>query len=180
MHPTLTHQVGGWVHEPGDKTDLLATTFGSKNVLPQLATNEYSDIEVNPYKQGAPRSLTKGNVAKDLAELDEHSGMGPDLLLARIIKYCAEQLAYPVLQLALLIWSSGGWPASWRIHWIAPIYKRGAAFLPKNFRGVHLAAQLSKVIERLLLPLIEPHIALWSLAGRNQLALHQEEVQGTS
>jgi hypothetical protein len=67
---------GGWVPEPGDKADLLATTFGSKNVLPQLATNEYSDIEVNPYKQRASRSLTKGNVAEDLAELDEHSGDG--------------------------------------------------------------------------------------------------------
>ena len=168
--PALKSDDGGWVHEPADKANLLANTFGSKNVLPQLVTNEYTDLKPNPHTQRAPRSLTVEKVEQILADLDEHSGTGPDLLPARIIKYCAKQLAYPVLQLALLILASGEWPASWRVHWIAPIYKRGAVFMPKNYRGVHLTAQLSKVIERLLLPLMEPHISLWSLAGKNQFA----------
>ena len=168
--PAMKSNGGGWVHEPADKADLLAKTFGSKNVLPQLVTNEYTDLEPNAYKQKTPCPLREQAAEKTLADLDEHSGTGPDLLPARILKYCAKQLAFPVLQLALLIWNSGEWPESWRVHWIAPIYKRGAVFLPQNYRGVHLTAQLSKVIERLLLPLIEPHISLWSLAGKNQFA----------
>ena len=43
-------------------------------------------------------------------------------------------------------------------------------FLPKNYRGVHLTAQLAKVIERIVLAMMLPHISLWKLAGSNQFA----------
>ena len=36
------------------------------------------------------------------------------------------------------------------MHWIVPIYKTKAIFQPGNYRGVHLTAQLSKVMERFL------------------------------
>ena len=70
----------------------------------------------------------------------------------------------------MLILSTGEWPDDWRTHWIAPIFKKGAVFSPKNYRGVHLTAQLAKVIERIVLPMMMPHISLWKLAGTNQFA----------
>ena len=78
--------------------------------------------------------------------------------------------AYPVLKLTVVILNSGEWPQVWREHWVVPLHKRNAIFLPKNYRGVHLTAQLSKVIERLLLSLMVPHITLWNLTGENQFA----------
>ena len=47
---------------------------------------------------------------------------------------------------------------------------RNAVFQPQNYRGIHMTAQLSKVVERLVLLLLTPHVTLWSLAGENQFA----------
>jgi hypothetical protein len=168
--PALKSEDKTWAHEAAVKADLLAATFSSKNILPEATTNEYTDLGPKLRSQNELRLLTLGETVKTLAALDDDSGTGPDLLPARILKNCAEQLGYPILQLVMLILNSGEWPACWREHWIVPIYKRGAVFLPKNYRGVHLTAQISKVIERLLLSLMVPHITLWSLTGKNQFA----------
>ena len=52
--------------------------------------------------------------------------------------------------------------------WAPEVYKRRAVFLSKSYQGVHLTTQLSKVVERLILPIMMPHITLWSLTGRKQ------------
>ena len=62
------------------------------------------------------------------------------------------------------------WPESWRERWVVPIYEKKAFLAPSNKRGIHLTAQLSKVAERPLLPLIEPHISRTVAFGPNQFA----------
>ena len=168
--PALKSEHGNWIHEQTDKADLLARTFSSKNILPEPGENEYTDLESSASKQRVLRTLTVENAKQIIGALDEHSGTGPDLLPARILKYCADQLAHPILQLTLLMLESGEWPDSWREHWILPLFKRSAVYLPKNYQGVHLTAQFSKVIERLLLSLLVPHVTRWSLTGENQFA----------
>ena len=168
--PAMKSDEGSWVHEPSGKADLLAGTFSGKNVLPEVRTNEYTKLEPTIGRQRVIRQLTVREAAATLAALDEHSGTGPDLLPSRILKHCAQELAYPVLKLTMLILNSGEWPQVWREHWVVPLHKRNAIFLPINYRGVHLTAQLSKVIERLLLSLMVPHITLWNLTGENQFA----------
>ena len=99
-----------------------------------------------------------------------NSGTGPDMLPARILKFCAEELAVAVLKLAERILETGIWPDGWREHWIVPIYKRKAVYKAIHYRGVHLTAQLSKVVERLFLLLLMPYVSRWNLAGINQFA----------
>jgi hypothetical protein len=168
--PALKSGDGCWVYEPGGKAELLAESFGGKFILPSPVVNEYTDIECNPYKQKYLREPKVEIVLDTLANLDENSATGPDMLPARVLKQCRYQLAAPILQIMQTILNSGIWPLDWRIHWIVPIYKRGAVYLPKNYRGVHLTAQLAKVVERLLLSMMVPHIDLWSLSGCNQFA----------
>ena len=72
--------------------------------------------------------------------------------------------------LAIKILESGVWPDCWREHWVVPIYKRKAVYKPQNYRWVHLTAQLSKVIERLMLLQLTPHVTKWTLGGVNQFA----------
>ncbi len=38
----------------------------------------------------------------------------------------------------------------WIKHWIVPIHKKKEVFKVKNYRGVHLTSQVSKVVERLI------------------------------
>ena len=51
-----------------------------------------------------------------------------------------------------------------------PIYKRKAVYKSGNYRGVHLTAQLSKVVERLVQKILLPHVSRLNLAGINQFA----------
>ena len=101
--PAMKSENGEWVLEQTDEANLLARTFGSKNVLPEQATNEYSDLERKAGSQKQLRTLQVEEVTKILEGLDENSGTGPNLLPTRILKNCAAHLAYPILQFALLI-----------------------------------------------------------------------------
>ena len=49
-------------------------------------------------------------------------------------------------------------------------YKKKAVLDPKNYRGVHLTAQLAKVMERCLLPVLSPALMSEISIGRNQFA----------
>ena len=74
----------------------------------------------------------------------------------------------PLSIVALIILEFGRWPEMWLIHWIVPLFKRGAMGDAKNYRGVHLTAQLSKVMEKLLRPLLEPFLVNHDGFGHNQ------------
>ena len=146
--PALKSDVGVWVYESAGKTDLLEQIFSSKCFLPELVIHEYSDLERNPSTQKSFTLPTLGHVQAIIGALDEKSGTGPVFLPARISRHCRKSLVEPILQLTVLILLSCEWPDDWRVHWVEPILKRGAGFLPRNYQGVHLTAQLSKVIER--------------------------------
>ena len=105
-----------------------------------------------------------------VSSLRDDSSTGPDLLPARILKRCAEQLGKPLQSLLQRMLETQSWPESWREHWVVPIYKKKAVFAASNYRGIHLTAQLSKVAERLLLPLIQSHISRLVAFGPNQFA----------
>ena len=168
--PTLKAEDGSWVQEPKGNADLFAKAFSSKNVLPAVTVNDYTTFQRASRQQNLGRLWLVYEVCKILEALDVNSATGPDLLPARILKYCAQELAAPVLKLAERILKTGKWPHSWREHWIVPIYKRKAVYKAGNYRGVHLTAQLSKIIERLFMKLLMPHVSALNLAGINQFA----------
>ena len=67
------------------------------------------------------------------------------------------------------------WPDCWREHWIVAIFKKGAVYKAKNYRGVHLTAQLSKVAERILKNLMLPYINRTVAFGENQFAYSKKK-----
>ena len=116
-----------------------------------------------------------GEINEDLAfnvlsNLRADSATGPDGLPARILKNMAKALAYPLAMVASMIVDQGHWPADWRMHWIVALHKRNSFFDPKNYRGVHLTPQISKVVERMIAGLLKPFIVKLDLFGINQFA----------
>ena len=67
-----------------------------------------------------------------LAGLRDDSSTGPDLLPARILKRCAEQLAKSLRSLLQRMLETKSWPESWREHCVVPIYKKKAVFAASN------------------------------------------------
>ena len=58
----------------------------------------------------------------------------------------------------------------WLKHWIIPLHKRNATWLSKNYRGVHLTAQLAKVTERYLQKAFAQFFYSPLVTGKNQFA----------
>ena len=169
--PALQRADGSWAMTPAERADELASTFRAKSQLPAATTNQYSELrgqERDP-QQGFLR-LRVRTVLKLLKGLDEHSGTGPDRLPTRILKRCAAELALPVTLLSRKLLAEGRWPLCWRTHWVHAIHKRKSRADAKNYRGVHLTAQLSKVVERALGSIFIPWIESNDLYGPNQFA----------
>ena len=174
--PALKDDGGNWVRDSEEKANLLAGALTSKFELPVVELNSYSDILSVPlhWESATQAGPTISNVSKSLETLDDKSATGPDLLPARILRQCAASLALPIFLLAQAILQNGVWPDFWREHWMIPLHKRQSTYNPANYRGVHMTAQLAKVIERALLPIFRSTLSSEPSIGPNQFAYCQE------
>ena len=160
-----------WCLTPVSKAELFAQTFMSKSKLREQATEPLAaPMALHAEQQWQPGQIGVADVAKAFQSLREESATGPDLVASRVLKECSEQLAAPVHALLQRILESGHWPDVWTEHWIVPIHKKKAAGNPGNYRGVHTTSQLSKVVERLILSLLQPFLLDNVVTGPNQFA----------
>ena len=78
---------------------------------------------------------------------------GPDMIHPRVLKECANELAYPLFRKSL---DDGNVPRDWKDSNVTPIYKKGSRTSVDNYRPVSLTSVVCKVMERLLRkPLLE-------------------------
>ena len=169
--PPLKGPDGVWAKNANEKAAELSRVFRNKSVLPEPSVNDYTPLE-------EPRAVQMNGflrvrvrtVKRILKNLDETSGTGPDLLPARILKTCFAELALPVTLLTRKLLSEGRWPNCWRTHWVQSIFKKESRAEAKNYRGVHLTPQLSKVVERTVSSLLVPWLETQGAFGPNQYA----------
>ena len=136
---------------------------------------EYSTVRADVHTtQDHVQLLTIESAQACLEQFRDNSAIGLDMLPTLILKKCAHHLAKPLQMLALRILADCRWPESWLWHWIAPIFKRKEVFFANNYRGVHLTSQLSKAMERLLMPSFAPFLSHNSCFGENQFAYQKE------
>jgi hypothetical protein len=169
--PALKDANDKWVLEASGKADLFADAFAKKNFLPIEVVNEYTELPRSTSTcQRKLLQLSVDDAENVMQKLRIDSATGPDLLPARILKLCSAALALPVLLLTICILTTGEWPQLWRHHWVAPLHKKKSVYQPGNYRGIHLTAQLSKVVERLLKLVYQPYLFSVSAFGPNQFA----------
>lgn len=111
---------------------------------------------------------------KVLMKLREHSSIGPDNLSSKVLKYCSGALAYAIALIARAIISEKRWPTSWRVHWIYSLYKRKSKSNAVNYWGIHLTAQVSKVLERIIGHLFLSFLDCSGVYGPREFAYRQK------
>ena len=87
---------------------------------------------------------------KLLKNLDESRATGNDNVSPVILKKLAACIAIPFAILCRRLFYEGCWPTIWNFHSLVPLFKKGTAFKPGNYRGVHLTNILSKMAEKLI------------------------------
>ena len=163
-----------WIIEIENKANYFADVFEAKNVMIAEEANNYSEI-VDTHTEATTFKLPSLEATKKVLEgLDEDSALGPDMLPTRILKKCAHVLAPAVHALLMSILFHGVWPLLWRIHWVIPLHKRKSVYDPRNYRGIHLTAQLSKVAERVFASMFVPRLVEIGAFGENQFAYMPE------
>ena len=173
--PPLKRLDGTWATAAEDKAELFLTTFCAKYRLPQKAQNDFT--ELNPPAANCTADFlvvrTK-HAEKVLQELNEDKATGPDALSAKVLKRCSRALALPVAKLARAVLDAGRWPKLWRTHWVFPLYKKKSVYRADNYRGIHLTAQLSKAMERLVGRCFLPFLDTTGVYGPDQFAYRKE------
>jgi len=146
--PTLKDN-GQWLSDAKSKADAFARTFASKSQLPdeQIDTPFIGNPEVELTDVVVFRSR---HAKRLLKELDENKATGSDMISAAILKRLSDCLGIPFTIVVRRLFHEGCWPSVWKFHVICPIFKRGAAFMPNNYRGIHLTTVLSKVAEKMI------------------------------
>ena len=148
--PPLRNPAGEWVHDGQGKAELFAKALSSKFVLPDAVEGD-PDLNETPSTMMSDFVLIRERwVLRELSKLREDQATGLDGLPARILRQCAKSLYRSFTALIRKMIRQGRWPATWKLHKICPLYKKGAVFLPTNYRGLHLTAVLSKVAERVI------------------------------
>ena len=165
-----------WKHSGVEKAGLFADVFKGKFFIPAIEENEYSEVIAVMGDEHAPLGDASEELAAQiLKEINPDSATGPDLLPGRILRECACQLAKPLSMLVKRIIAMGNWPNAWREHWIIPIHKKKAVTDARNYRGVHLTAQISKAAERMVTALAAPVLQSPLRIGSNQFAYCKEK-----
>ena len=114
--PALKDEAGIFAMEPPDKAKLLAKTWQGKSNLPPKEANTYTQIVVTDFVQDSLFFPTVEMSFRELDSLRIDSGTGPDNCPAKILQYCARELALPVTMLIMRIFASMQWPEMWREH----------------------------------------------------------------
>ena len=109
-------------------------------------------------------------ILKILRSLRENSASGSDKIAIGVLKICSYMLVRSIRILVCLILRFGTWPDLWKHHWVHPLFEKNLPNRVKNYRGIQLTHQISKVVERILTSLMKPVIRSMHLFGSSQFA----------
>ena len=113
-------------------------------------TDITSPTPPGPNPSAPTLNITEDAVVKQLKRLNSRKGAGPDGLLPKVIKMCADQLTPVITRLFKISLDSGTTPKIWKTATIKPLPKTTKPDQLKHFRPIALTSCLCKTMERLL------------------------------
>ena len=138
---------GSIVYNKGEMAELFAEAFSSvyrSDVLPNPAPHQLFDGSLRDI------SFSVDEIRCLLNSLNDSSSMGPDSVHPRVLKSCADTLAYPLYLIFNDSFYSGVLPTEWTTSNIIPIFKKGTRCNPLNYRPISITSVCCKTMERIV------------------------------
>lgn len=103
-------------------------------------------------------TITTKGVISQLQKLNTKKAIGPDMVLTRILKEAATEIA-PILQFIFQqSLDTGELPFDWRTANINAIYKKGSKGDPANYRPISLTSVTCKILEHIIFSNVMSHL----------------------
>ena len=150
--PTLKSN-GRWILVVEEKVAVLASTFRTKSILPQVVVGPKEHLVDDPKMPESFRIHSR--LLSDLMEaFNVDKASGPDGLPARIFRECHRELAIGLAIFVRFLLHRRYWQKLWRLHRIPPLFETGAVRVPGNYRGVHLTNIIATIVERAIASIV--------------------------
>ena len=163
--PCLKNLDGSLATSDAEKGNLLSEYFASvfvddNGIIPEFNVN----------CQTALNSLNCeiGPMIRIVKKLKINSSPGPDKITPYFLKNIIANIANPLSKLFNKCLTEGYVPEEWKIAHIIPIYKKGDAQIPSNYRPVSLTSVLCKVLERVVREQMLTYLFDHDILPRNQ------------
>lgn len=150
---------------PKKMADMLQEQYSS-------VFSEPSDNSVNQPQQDTTViediTFTKEDVISAIKEIGEHSSSADDDIPAIVLKNCANELSYPILQIWKDSLKSSYIPQCYKNQTITPVFKKGSKSKAANYRPISLTSHIIKTFERIIRKIIVNHLEQNNLLCQNQ------------
>ncbi|GAB0210344.1 mitochondrial enolase superfamily member 1 [Grus japonensis] len=94
--------------------------------------------------------------------------MGPDGMHLRVLRELADVITVPLSIIFERSWRTGEVPEDWRKASVTPVFKKGRKEDPGNYRPVSLTSIPGKVMEQLILGVVNKHVEEKKVIGGGQ------------
>jgi len=94
--------------------------------------------------------------------------MGPDGIHPRVHKELADAIAGPLSIIFQQSCESGEVPVDWKLANVVPIFKKGKKIDRGNYRPVSLTSAPGKIMEKMILEVLEAHLGDNAVIGPSQ------------
>ncbi|GAB0181731.1 mitochondrial enolase superfamily member 1 [Grus japonensis] len=107
-------------------------------------------------------------IREHLGKLDTHKSMGPDGMHLQVLRELADVIARLLSIIFERSWRTGEVPEDWRKANVTPVFKKGKKEDPGNYRPVSLTSIPEKIVEQLILGVINKHVEEKVVIGSGQ------------
>ena len=174
----IIEKMNHWGAEEVDPTDNISPKKWKKYFQGLLNERECSALTVE--KKGATFHPTLDGVVKEeelrdaIKMLKGNKAPGPDGIYSEILKIFWGKYDQILLLLLRKFFANHIYPAIWVTNYLKPIYKKGEALDPDNFRGLAIGQALAKLYSHILLNRLNTYILNQKLISPHQIGFMKD------
>ena len=161
------------VTDDQEKAETLAAHFQNVFTREDEDPSSLPKLPTSPFPEMSPITIDVEGVRKLLLNINTAKAIGPDQIQNQALKIAADELA-PVLQFIFQqSLDSGELPLDWRSASIAPLFKKGSATDPANYRPISLTCTCCKLLEHIIDSQLMNHLSEHNILSDNQHAFRK-------